>query len=104
MTTNNYKTTKLQKENARKRIVALAANGKVLLSGHARVRMIDRNIIFNDLMNVLLSPSMRVSEGEFENGSYRYRCSTSKFVVVVGFVVRGDGVVVVSVFEAGRKV
>jgi len=46
---------------------------------------------------------MRVAEGELENGTYRYRCTTTKFVVVVGFTVRGDGVIVVTVFKTERK-
>lgn len=103
MPTKDYKSTKLNKEEARKLIIKLAGDGKVLLSNHARERMVKREVIVNDVMNVLLSQSMRVLEGEFENGSYRYRCTTKNFVVVIGFLVRGDGLVVVSVFKAERK-
>lgn len=103
MSTKDYKHKKLGKEEARKLVVKLAAQGQVVLSGHAQERLLQRDIIFNDVMNVLLSSSMKISEGELEKTSYRYRCQTSRFVVVVGFTVRGDGVVVVTVFKTDRK-
>lgn len=103
MSTKNYKTTKLNKEEARKKIVSVAAQGRILLTAHAKLRMSERDIILNDIVNVLLSPSMRVSEGEPHNVGYTYKCSTKKFSVAVGFTVRGDGVIVVTVFQAERK-
>lgn len=104
MSTKSYKTTKLNKEEARKKIVSVAAQGRILLTAHVKFRMSERDIILNDIVNVLLSPSMRVSEGEPRNIGFTYMCSTKKFTVVVGFTVRGDGVVVVTVFHAERKV
>ncbi len=103
MSTKDYKNKKLNKEEARKLVLKLAAAGKVILTGHASRRLTERGVIFNDVLNVLLSQSMRVSEGEPENGGYTYRCSTKKFVVVVGFTIRGDGVIVITVFKADRK-
>ena len=103
MSTKDYKYKKLRNEEARKLVVKLAATGRVILTTHARERLLERVIIFNDVINVLLSESMRVSDGELERGSYTYRCSTKKFVVVVGFTVRGDGVIVITVFKADRK-
>lgn len=102
MSIKDYKDKKLNKEQARKLVYKLAVSGKVILSGHARTRLIERNIIFNDVLNVLLSQSMRISEGEIGVGGYTYRCSTSKFVVVIGFAIVGDGVVIVTVFKAKR--
>ena len=103
MSTKNYKTTRLSKEEARKQIVKVAAQGKVVFTNHAVQRMIERNIIINDIINVLLSNSMRVSEGEPHSSGYTYKCSTKKFAVAVGFTVRGDGVVVVTVFHAEKR-
>lgn len=103
MSTKDYKNKKLNKEEARKLVVKLASSGRVILTSHARERLLEREIIFNDVLNVLLSTSMKVTEGELEKAGYAYRCSTKKFVVVVGFTVRGDGVVVITVFKAERK-
>jgi hypothetical protein len=103
MSTKDYKHKKLSKEEVRKLVSKLAAEGRVVLSVHAQERLLQRDIIFNDVMNVLLSSSMKISEGELENTSYRYRCQTTRFIVVVGFTVRGDGVVVVTVFTTDRK-
>lgn len=103
MSTKDYKNKKLNKEEARKLVTKLANEGRVILTSHARERLLERHIIFNDVLNVLLSDSMRVAEGELERSGYAYRCSTKKFVVVVGFTVRGDGVIVITVFKAERK-
>ncbi len=103
MSTQDYKFKRLIREEARKLVYKLASAGRVILSGHAQKRLLERDIILNDVLNVLLSSSMRVSEGEFERGTYRYRCSTTKFVVVVGFTIQGDGVVVITVFKTARK-
>ena len=103
MSTKNYKTTKLSKEVARKKIFKVAAQGRILLTSHAIQRMGERNIVLNDIVNVLLSPSMHVSDGEPHNIGFTYRCSTKKFSVAVGFTVQGDGVIVVTVFKAERR-
>lgn len=103
MSFKDYKNKKLNREEARKQITKVAASGRVILSNHARDRLLDREIVFNDVLNVLLAKSMRVSDGELEKGGYTYRCTTTKFVVVVGFTVSGDGVIVVTVFRAERK-
>lgn len=100
----DYKNNRLNKEEARKLIQNLSKSGRLFLTGHARKRLIERRIIFNDVLNVLLSQSMQISEGEPKLGGYTYRCSTKKFVVVVGFTIRGDGLIVVTVFKAERKV
>lgn len=103
MSTKNYKTTKLNKEEARKLIIKTAREGRVLFASHAAKRLGERGLIVNDVMNVLLSESMRVSEGEPHVGGYSYRCSTRRMAVAVGFTIKGDGVVVITVFKTERK-
>ncbi len=103
MSSKNYKTTRLSKEEARKQIAKVAATGRVIFTSHALIRLSERGIIINDVMNVLLSTSMRVSEGEPKGTGYTYRCATARFVVAIGFTVQGDGLVVVTVFRADRK-
>ena len=103
MSNKNYKADRLSKEEARKRILKVASEGRILISGHALKRMLQRNIIQNDIINVLRSASMRVSEAEPHLSGFTYRCQTVKFAVVVGFTVRGDGVIVVTVFKIERQ-
>jgi len=74
-----------------------------MLTSHARERLSQREVIFNDVMNVLLSQSMKVDDGEPGLGGYSYRCSTKRFAVVVSFTVRGDGLVIVTVMRVERK-
>jgi hypothetical protein len=100
----DYKKTKLNNEPIRKLVLKLALSGQVILTNHASKRLNERRIIFNDVINVLLSESMKVSGGEPNLAGYTYRCSTKKFVVVVGFTMRGDGLIVITVFGAERKV
>jgi hypothetical protein len=104
MSNKDYKYKKLSKEEARKLVLRLAESGHILITNHARQRLTERGVILNDVLNVLLSESMKVSNGEPAIGGYTYRCSTKKFTVVVGFTVRGDGVIVITVFKADRKV
>jgi hypothetical protein len=103
MSTKEYKYKKLSKEEVRKLVRRLASSGRVLITNHACQRLKERKIILNDILNVLLSESMMVFDGEPSLGGYSYRCSTQKFVVVVGFTIRGDGVIVITVFKAERK-
>lgn len=99
----DYKNNKLSKEEARKLVLKLASLGRVILTAHGSNRLIERGIIFNDILNVLLSHSMRISEAEPTQGGYTYQCYTKKFVVVVGFTTSGDGVLVITVFKTSRK-
>ena len=86
-----------------KLIVKIASEGRVIFSSHAIQRLGERGLIVNDVMNVLLSKSMRLSDGEPQVAGYTYRCATIRMAVVVGFTVRGDGVIVITVFKAERK-
>jgi len=103
MSSKDYKRKKVNKEEARKLVIKAAVAGRVVFSAHALQRMTERDIITNDILNVLLSTSMRISEGEAESGTYRYQCQTNRFVVVIGFTVQGDGLVVVTVWKSERK-
>lgn len=103
MSNFNYKYTKLGLEQARKLITHLASKGRLLITQHAQARLLERNIIINDVINVLLSCSMRVSEPDLQPGGYAYRCSTNKFTVVVGFTIQGDGLVLITVFKVDKK-
>ncbi len=99
----DYKYKKLTNEQARKLVLKLTLEGKLIYSHHARERLIERNIVHNDVINVLGSKSMRITDGEMGISGYTYKCSTNKFSVVVGFVTTGDGLIVVTVFKIARK-
>lgn len=103
MSIKDYKNIRLNREEARKLVVKLAADGRVLISSHASKRLSQRKVIFNDVMNVLLSQSMTIADGEPSLGGYTYRCSTKRFIVVISFTVSGDGLVVVTVMKTERK-
>mgnify|MGYP001333951054 FL=1 len=103
MSIKDYKNKKLNKEEARKQITKVAATGNVIFTSHALQRLSERGVIINDVMNVLLSNSMRVSEAEPSLAGFTYRCTTKRFIVVVSFTVRGDGIVVITVINTERR-
>jgi hypothetical protein len=64
-------------------LVAISAAGKLGFSGHARVEMANDDLTEVDVVNVLRGG--KPHPGEFENGSWRYKVSTSRIEVVVTF-------------------
>jgi hypothetical protein len=84
----DYKSHRLQKEEARKRI-AKAINGsacEVLFSKHAEEELIKDGLTVVDAINILSSPDAKIlSDGELEKGTYRYRLETNKICLVVAF-------------------
>lgn len=61
----------------------IVANGTVAYSTHCKDQMRARNVTMLDVQNVLLGGI--VDPAENENGSWRYRVRTMKFIVVVAF-------------------
>ena len=58
----------------------------VRFSSHALKELSNDNLTSIDAENVLQSPHSRInSEGELENGSFRYRVETSNILVVISF-------------------
>ena len=51
---------------------------------HARQQMVERDLRAGDVLNVLKAGNIW-NEPEFENGSFRYKVSTSKIIVVIAF-------------------
>lgn len=100
MSPSDYKRIKLHRNEARKLISRLVLDESVTFSQHAFTRMEDRNVDLQDVWNVLESVDSFISdEGELENGSYRYRLSTNRLVVVIGFNSEGTRLVVVTVIR-----
>ena len=101
MSPQNYKSERLNQNEARKLIAELILDESCLvLTSHAKERMEERQLIFADIVNVLKSPAMRIiGVAEFSNFSWRYRCETNRLRVVISFSVDGASIVVVTVIR-----
>ena len=73
----------LSRADARRLIREIIADGTVYFSNHARDEMANDNLAEIDCVNVLRGGV--VDEGEWENGSWRYRVRTQRITVVVAF-------------------
>lgn len=60
------------------------STGEYTFSRHAREQLITRGLDDQDVVNVLRAGW--AENGEFENGSWRYKVRTSRIVVVVTFL------------------
>lgn len=74
----------LTQAQARKLLSYILANGEVVFSGHARREMSKDEMTEQDVINVLRAGQIH-EPGELERESWRYRCHTNKFCVVVAF-------------------
>lgn len=68
----------------RKAIGVCLTTGSLVFSGHALRRMVERNIIDTDVVNVLESGQIQ-SDPDWEKWHWRYRVETQNFAVVVTF-------------------
>ncbi|QSV46771.1 DUF4258 domain-containing protein [Geobacter benzoatilyticus] len=83
----------LKPSEARKLIQHILKDGYVTYSRpHAIDRMKEREMDTSDCINILRGG--KVSEGEYENGSWRYRVETPKMAVVVTFVAEDELMIV----------
>jgi hypothetical protein len=88
----------LPQARARKLLSYILKNGTLVFSGHARREMVADGMDEQDVVNVLRGG--RIHEPcEFEGGSWRYRCHTPRFCVVVAF----DGATRTIIVTAWRK-
>ena len=102
----DYKTTKLDKTQARKTIAEIVVRfaHNVHFSRHALDEMAKDGLTTVDVWNVLKSGDARIiDEGELEKGSFRYRLETSFIMVVVAFHSEGEGFNVVTVWDKRKK-
>ena len=102
----DYKTIKLGRNEARKRIAEIMAKcpERVHFTGHALKALEDDSLTTGDALNVLKSSSGRINEeGEFHNGSWRYRLSTNHMVVVVAFEPQDLGLNVVTCWDKRKR-
>lgn len=104
--TSNYRTTKLNRTQARKKIAEILQKkpANVHFSRHALEELGNDDLTTVDAWNVLASADSRiVDEGELENGTYRYRLETNFIMVVVAFQSDGNGLFVITAWDKRRK-
>lgn len=106
MSPSCYKTDKLSRNEARKqiqKIIAAFPNG-IIFSGHSLIELKKDNLTTIDAWNVLNSADSKIyDDGEFSNGSYRYRVETSNIVIVVTFSTDGKGMIIVTAWDKRKK-
>lgn len=89
MSPQNYKTTRVSRDEARKLVARILQEypASIFWTAHCMDRLIDRELSTDDVFNVLNSPHARVLiEGELSaKGVYSYRVETNKMFVVVSF-------------------
>lgn len=73
----------LSQVDARKLVREILANGQVSYSMHAKQRMVQRSMTMPDVANVLRGGWC--DNVEEENGTWRYRMTTTRMAVVVAF-------------------
>jgi len=84
----DYKSHKLQKEEARKLLSRITREypDNVLFSKHAVEELAKDNLTVVSANNILRSTDAQILvEGEFENGSYRYRLETMDVCLIIVF-------------------
>ena len=76
----------------------------VIFSRHALEELKADGLTTVDALNVLKSADARIlTEGEFVNGSYRYRLETKNIMIVISFWITGDGLIVVTAWDKRNK-
>ena len=102
MSPSDYRVQKLSRNEARKQISEMMKQHpeNVRFSRHAIIELQKDNLTTTDVLNVLKSPDSKIyKEGEWENGSYRYRLETSYLSIVIGFWVDGSGFNIVTAWD-----
>ena len=102
MSSIDFKSTKTDNNRVVKMIRKILKKNpqNVGFSDHGKKEMQKDDLLITDIINVLASPTSRVShQGEYKNGSYRYRYGTSKITVVVAFWPNGKGLNVVTAWR-----
>jgi len=61
----------------------LLSEGSMFVSSHCQERMVERNIALVDIVNTIRGGIF--SEAEWENDSWRYTASTSRYQAVICF-------------------
>lgn len=90
-------TAPLSPSAAKKLAREILVTGKVVILEHCKLRMAERSVTVSDLMNVIRGGVYEPAE--WENDAWRYRASTTNYVVVIEF----DGDTIVILVSTWRK-
>lgn len=102
----DYKTVKLNRNEARKRIAETVTKHptRVHFTGHAVNALADDGLTTADAWNLLKSTSSKiVDEGELKDGSWRYRLCTTNMVVVIAFEPDGNGINIITCWDRRKR-
>ena len=102
----DYKTDRLNRNEARKRIAEIVTKhpNRVHFTAHALKALADDGLTTADAWNVLKSPSSKIfDEGELKDGSWRYRLCTTNMVVIVAFEPDGYGLNVITCWDRRKR-
>ncbi|MDD4976106.1 MAG: DUF4258 domain-containing protein [Bacteriovorax sp.] len=102
MSIKNYKLNQIDKTQARKKIgeiLRLSKEGPIF-SKHALSELANDGLTTTDAVNVLKSCNARIlRDGEFENGSFRYRLETAYILLVISFNQAGTKIIVITAWD-----
>lgn len=85
---SDIRSRRLDKTQARKLLTKITHQhpANVRFSRHALNELENDDLTLSDILNVIRSPDAKiVGDGEYENGSFRYRLETNRITVVVAF-------------------
>lgn len=102
----DFKSKKVDKLRARKLVAELASQAplNVGFSKHALEELKADGLSTVDALNVLKSPDSKIlDEGEFQNGSYRYRLQTNFIMLVIAFWPNGQGLNIVTAWDKRKR-
>lgn len=105
MSNIDYKSKRTDTMKARKLVHEIVHNlpMNVLFSQHALEELEKDGLTTVDAWNVLKGTSQIRKEGEFQNGSYRYRVETNFILVVIAFWPDGRGLNIVTAWDKRKK-
>lgn len=102
----DYKRNRLSKSEAHKKLREIIRSNpsNPIFSAHAINELKKDGLYTVDAINVLESPDARILlDGEFENGSFRYRIETSFIMIVFAFNERATAIIIVTAWDKRKR-
>ena len=106
MSPSDFKAQRLSKNEARKQVTKIISKhpANIYFSSHALEELDNDDLTTADALNVLKSPNSKIhKDGEFKNGSYRYRLETNNLMIVIAFQEAGDGISIITAWDKRKR-